>query len=37
LPGASELRQRLFTIESMAEAETIFADYLAESVEMMAA
>jgi len=37
LPGASELRQRLFAIESMAEAETIFADYLAESVEMMAA
>ena len=37
LPAASELRQRLFAIESMAEAETIFADYLAESVEMMAA
>ncbi|OLC99542.1 MAG: hypothetical protein AUI89_08695 [Gemmatimonadetes bacterium 13_1_40CM_3_65_8] len=37
LPGASDLRQRLFAIESMAEAETIFADYLAESVEMMAA
>ena len=37
LPGASELRQRLFAIESMAEAETIFADCLAESVEMMAA
>src|SRR6267154_1889791 len=29
LPGASELRQRLFAIESMAEAEAIFADYLA--------
>jgi tRNA-dihydrouridine synthase B len=28
LPGASELRQRLFAIESMAEAERIFADYL---------
>jgi len=37
LPGASDLRQRLFAIESMAEAETIFADYLAESVGMMAA
>ncbi len=28
LPGASELRQRLFAIESMAEAEMIFCDYL---------
>ena len=28
LPGASELRQRLFAIESMAEAEAIFCDYL---------
>ena len=30
LPGAAELRQRLFEIESMAEAEAIFAGYLAE-------
>lgn len=29
LPGAAELRQRLFAIESMAEAERIFEDYLA--------
>ena len=28
MPGASELRQRLFQIESMAEAEAIFATYL---------
>ena len=28
LPGASELRQRLFAIESMAEAEAIFCEYL---------
>ncbi len=28
LPSASELRQRLFAIESMAEAEVIFCDYL---------
>jgi nifR3 family TIM-barrel protein len=37
LPGASELRQRLFAIESMAEAETIFATYLAGSAELIAA
>jgi len=37
LPGASELRQRLFAIESMAEAETIFATYLAGSTELIAA
>ncbi len=37
LPGASELRQRLFAIESMAEAETIFANYLAASAELIAA
>jgi nifR3 family TIM-barrel protein len=37
LPGASELRQRLFAIESMAEAETIFANYLAGSAELIAA
>ena len=30
LPGAADLRQRLFAIESMAEAEAIFAGYLAE-------
>jgi nifR3 family TIM-barrel protein len=29
LPGASELRQRLFAIESMREAETLFSGYLA--------
>ena len=29
LPDGSELRQRLFAIESMVEAESIFADYLA--------
>jgi tRNA-dihydrouridine synthase len=28
LPGACELRQRLFQVESMAEAEAIFLDYL---------
>ena len=28
LPGASELRQQLFVIESMAEAEVIFSEYL---------
>jgi nifR3 family TIM-barrel protein len=37
LPGASELRQRLFTIESMAEAEAIFENYLAESAAPIAA
>ena len=37
LPGASELRQRLFAIESMAEAEIIFANYLAASAELIAA
>jgi tRNA-dihydrouridine synthase B len=30
LPGSAELRQRLFTIESMHQAEAIFADYLAD-------
>jgi nifR3 family TIM-barrel protein len=30
LPGAAELRQRLFTIESMREAEVLFGAYLAE-------
>src|SRR5206468_7089231 len=29
VPGAAQLRERLFQIESMAEAETVFADYLA--------
>jgi tRNA-dihydrouridine synthase len=29
LPGSSELRQRLFAIESMHEAETLFSEYLA--------
>ena len=28
LPGSSALRERLFQVESMAEAETIFLDYL---------
>ena len=37
LRDASELRQRLFAIESMAEAETIFAAYLAGSAELIAA
>ena len=37
LRGASELRERLFAIESMAEAETIFADYLAGSAALIAA
>ncbi len=36
LPGASELRQRLFAIESMAEAEAIFSDYLFGSVRSAA-
>ena len=36
LPGASELRQRLFAIESMAEAEVIFSDYLFGSVRSAA-
>ena len=31
LRGASELRQRLFAIESMAEAERLFAEYLAQN------
>ena len=37
LRDGSELRQRLFTIESMAEAEAIFANYLAGSAELIAA
>ena len=36
LPGASELRQRLFAIESMAEAEEIFSEYLFGSVRSAA-
>jgi len=36
LPGASELRQGLFAIESMAEAEAIFSDYLFGSVRSAA-
>lgn len=32
LHGASDLRQRLFQVETMAEAEAIFADYLAPAV-----
>jgi nifR3 family TIM-barrel protein len=37
LPGSGELRQRLFAIESMAEAEAIFAGYLAETAVEAAA
>jgi tRNA-dihydrouridine synthase B len=37
LPGASELRQRLFAIESMAEAEEIFSEYLFGSARSAAA
>jgi nifR3 family TIM-barrel protein len=37
LPGASELRQRLFAIESMAEAEEIFSEYLFGSARSVAA
>jgi len=37
LPGSAELRQRLFAIESMAEAEAIFAGYLAASAIEVAA
>jgi tRNA-dihydrouridine synthase B len=36
LPGASELRQQLFAIESMAEAESIFSEYLFGSVRSAA-
>lgn len=36
LPGAAELRQRLFTVESMAQAEAIFSDYLFGSVRSAA-
>jgi tRNA-dihydrouridine synthase B len=36
LPGGAELRQRLFAIESMAEAEAIFSDYLFGSVRSAA-
>ncbi|HZF14455.1 MAG TPA: tRNA dihydrouridine synthase DusB [Steroidobacteraceae bacterium] len=37
LPGASELRQRLFAIESMGEAEEIFSEYLFGSARSVAA
>ncbi len=37
LPGGAELRQRLFAIESMAEAEAIFSGYLAETAALAAA
>jgi tRNA-dihydrouridine synthase B len=36
LPGAADLRQQLFAIESMAEAEAIFSDYLFGSVRSAA-
>jgi tRNA-dihydrouridine synthase B len=37
LPGASDLRQRLFAIESMREAEEVFSEYLFESARSVAA
>jgi len=37
LPGAAELRQRLFTIESMAQAEAMFSAYLVETAALAAA
>ena len=37
VPGAGSLRERLFQIESMREAETIFAAYLAGSAVEQAA
>jgi tRNA-dihydrouridine synthase len=37
LPSGADLRQRLFTIESMAEAEAIFSAYLAETAALAAA
>jgi nifR3 family TIM-barrel protein len=37
LPGAADLRQRLFAIESMADAEAIFSAYLAETADLAAA
>jgi nifR3 family TIM-barrel protein len=37
LPGAADLRQRLFAIESMADAEAIFSAYLAETAALAAA
>ena len=37
LRGASELRQRLFAIESMADAERLFAEYLSEHEVQVAA
>jgi tRNA-dihydrouridine synthase len=37
LPGSAELRQRLFAIESMREAEAIFAAYLTEHTALASA
>ena len=37
LRGAAELRQRLFAIESMQEAERLFAEYLSENEVQVAA
>jgi len=37
LPGSADLRQRLFAIESMAEAEAIFSSYLADTADLAAA
>jgi tRNA-dihydrouridine synthase B len=34
LPGASQLRERLFQVESMVEAETIFREYLESAVQV---
>ena len=36
LHGASDLRQRLFQVETMAEAEEIFSDYLERRLEPVA-
>jgi len=33
LPGASQLRERLFQVESMVEADMIFRDYLEPAVQ----
>ena len=37
LPGGADLRQRLFAIESMSEAEAIFSGYLTETAALAAA
>ena len=35
LPGSAELRARLFQVETMAEAEEIFSDYLVPLAQMV--